>query len=162
MKQSLEFLRADVRDELEKIARIVTEFQEAEERTGLPETPLPNYDRGAIGYLLHGFYNGCENVFRSIARFFENDVNPMSWHRDLLRRMTLDVPGFRPRVIDDELYRLLDDFRGFRHRFRHSYAFELDWERERAVALRLPRAAALFREQVGCFLENLKELSSED
>jgi len=41
--------------------------------------------------------------------------------------MKLEVPGFRPRVIDDSLYRLLDDFRAFRHKFRHSYAFELDW-----------------------------------
>mgnify|MGYP001821978684 CR=1 FL=1 len=33
-------------------------------------------------------------------------------------------------LIDDDLYRLFDDFRAFRHKFRHLYSFELDWERE--------------------------------
>jgi hypothetical protein len=64
---------------------------------------VSDYDRGAIGYLLHNFYNGCENNFRSIVAFFENDLGPGTWHADLLRRMRLEVPGYRPAVIDDEL-----------------------------------------------------------
>jgi len=58
----------------------------------------------------------------------------------------------RPAVIDDALYRLLDDFRGFRHVFRNTYGFKLDWERERLVAARLRPAAALLHEQVEAFL----------
>lgn len=71
--------------------------------------------------------------------------------------MKLEVAGFRPRVIDDELHRILDDFRGFRHKFRHSYTYELDWERERLVAQQLPRALEMFRSQIGAFLESLDE-----
>jgi predicted nucleotidyltransferase len=40
-----------------------------------------------------------------------------------------------------------------RHVFRNAYAFELDWERERLVAGRLHRAAALLQGQVGAFLD---------
>ena len=36
----------------------------------LPAEQVPYYDRGAIGYILHSYYNGCENIFNSIARFF--------------------------------------------------------------------------------------------
>ncbi len=36
----------------------------------------------------------------AIARFFENDLGPQSWHRDLLKRMKLEIPGFRPKLID--------------------------------------------------------------
>ena len=161
MRHNVELLRADVRDELTKLQRLVQELQDAAARVALSSTEVPNYDRAAIGYLLHNFYNGCENVFRTVARFFENDLGRDSWHRDLLRRMTLEVAGFRPRLIDEDLYRVLDEFRGFRHRFRHSYSFELDWERERRLAAKLPAAAAGFRNQVGMFLEKLGELEHE-
>jgi hypothetical protein len=108
--------------------------------------------------LLHNFYSGCENMFRPIAVFFENDIGTDTCHADLLRRMKLDVEGYRPAVIDDELYRLLQDFRGFRHVFRNAYSFELDWERERLVALRFETALGLVREQVLAFLDGLDEL----
>jgi hypothetical protein len=159
MARNPELLRADVRDELAKIRRLERLFAAAEPQLALPPDAVSDYDRGAIGYLLHNFYNGCENIFRAIAAFFENDVGAGAWHADLLRRMALDLPGYRPAVIDAELYRLLDDFRGFRHVFRNCYSFELDWERERLVASRFRRAAELLRTQVDGFLERIEGLS---
>jgi uncharacterized protein YutE (UPF0331/DUF86 family) len=161
MKYNLELLKADITEELEKLRRLEEEFAGAQNLLQLPPEKVPFYHRGAVGYLLHSFYNGCENIFRSIARFFENDVYPQTWHRDLLKRMKLEIPGYRPRVIDEELFRLLDNFRGFRHKFRHSYSFDLDWERERQVALKLPKALKLFTEQIRNFLEILEELDGK-
>lgn len=158
MARNPELLRADVRDELAKIARLERLFAAAEPHLALPAESVGDYDRGAIGYLLHNFYNGCENIFRSIAAYFENDLGPGTWHADLLRRMRLEIPGHRPAVIDDELYRLLEDFRGFRHVFRNCYSFELDWERERLVASRFRRAAGLLDRQVEGFLVQLDAL----
>ncbi len=136
-------LKADVADELRKIERLETAFGEAEPKLALSPDEVGAYDRAAIGYLLHNFYNGCENIFKAIARFFENDLGPQTWHADLLKRMKLEIKEYRPAVIDEELYMLLEDFRGFRHVFRHSYSFELDWEKERLVARKLRRASAL-------------------
>lgn len=158
MGRNPELLRADVRDELTKIARLERQFVVVESTLVLPPEAVSDYDRGAIGYLLHNFYNGCENIFRAIAAFFENDLGQGTWPADLLRRMRLEIPGYRPAVIDDELYRLLDDFRGFRHVFRNCYSFELDWERERLVAGRLRRATALLQRQVNAFLECIDDL----
>ena len=152
MKYNLELLRADIEDELRKIARLERAFGEAELKLALPPEQVGGYDRAAIGYFLHNFYNGCENIFRSIARFFENDLGPQTWYTDLLKRMKLDIENYRPAVIDEELYLLLEDFRGFRHVFRHSYSFELDWERERLVARKFRRTAAMLRDQVEEFL----------
>ena len=156
MKYIFELLRADIREELAKIRDLVRDFRSVEGKLALPEDEVPFYDRAAIGYYLHSFYNGCENVFRTVARFFENDLGPQTWHSDLLKRMKLDIPGYRPAVIDETLYRLLDDFRGFRHKFRHSYSFELDWEKERLVAGRFATTAVLFQEQVERFLIDLE------
>lgn len=119
------------------------------------------YDRGAIGYILHNFYNGCENIFGLIARFFENDLGPGAWHSNLLKRMKIEVVGFRPCVINEELYRLLDDFRAFRHKFRHAYSFELDWEKEQIVAKKLPKTLSLLREQIHRFLQIMDQIENE-
>jgi hypothetical protein len=74
--------------------------------------------------------------------------------------MTLEISGFRPRLIDDELYRLLGDFRGFRHKFRYSYSFELDWDRERIVAKKLPETLKKFEKQIHIFLKKLEQLDT--
>ncbi len=158
MKHNLELLKADVLDELVKIEKLVNDFRQIEDKLNLPENRVPYYDRAAIGYYLHSFYNGCENIFRSVAGFFENDLGSQTWHSDLLKRMKLAIPGYRPAMIDDGLYRLLDDFRAFRHIFRHSYSFDLDWEKERLVAMKLQTAAATFQKQVEAFLKNLERI----
>ena len=160
MAYNIQLLKADIVDELDKISHVVDEFNRVKEKIDLPSDQVPNYDRGAIGYLLHGFYNGCENIFRSIARFFENDLGPTSWHKDLLKRMRMEIPGYRPKVIDDELYIVLDDFRGFRHKFRHAYAFELDWEREQIVARKLVSASEMLKAQILHFLKYLDEIDA--
>jgi uncharacterized protein YutE (UPF0331/DUF86 family) len=160
MDARIELLRADIEDELDKLAELERVFASVRDKLAA-DAPVPSpYDRGAIGYLLHSFYNGCENIFRRIAAFFENDLSRGSWHADLLRRMRLSIDGYRPAVIDEELYRLLEDFRGFRHVFRHAYSFELDWERERIVAGRFERAASLLRAQVRGFLGRLDSLDA--
>ena len=155
---NVELLKADVRDELRKITQLREDFVSVEPLLAQDPSDVPFYDRAAVGYYLHSFYNGCETIFRAVARFFENDLSANSWHADLLKRMRLEVNGYRPAVIDDELYTLLNDFRGFRHVFRHSYTFELDWERERLVASRLTRTAALLDAQVEAFLAKLDAL----
>ena len=99
-----------------------------------------------------------QNIFGMIARFFENDLGPQSWHRDLLKRMKLEIPGYRPRLIDEESFILLNEFRAFRHVFRHCYSFQLEWEREKIVAAKYPVAWKSFNLQVEEFLDILKTI----
>ncbi len=160
MTGDLELLKADIQDELTKLERLSADFAKIEDLLQRPESDVSFYDRAAVGYYLHSFYNGCENVFRTIARFFENEIGQNSWHTDLLKRMKLEIPEVRPAVIDEECFLLLDDFRGFRHKFRHSYTFELDWEKERLVAGRLQRTFRRFQEEITLFLQKLSKLES--
>ena len=74
MAYNIELLKADIADELEKINIVINEYKKIEPKIDLPPGEVSYYDRGAIGYLLHNFYNGCENIFRSIALFFELDA----------------------------------------------------------------------------------------
>jgi hypothetical protein len=81
----------------------------------------------AAAYLLHNIYNALENSFEQISRSFENHVKDLAqWHKELLGKMFLEIPGIRPAVLSKELIGTLNDLRGFRHVFRHSYDFEID------------------------------------
>lgn len=81
----------------------------------------------AAAYLLHNIYNALENSFEQISRSFENHVTDLAqWHKELLGKMFLEIPGIRPAVVSRELHGMLNDLRGFRHVFRHSYDFEID------------------------------------
>ncbi len=78
-------------------------------------------------YLLHNIYNALENSFEQISRSFENHVKDASkWHKELLGKMFLEIPGIRPAVFPQALRGILNELRGFRHVFRHSYDFEID------------------------------------
>ena len=161
MRADIELLKADVRDQMSKLKKVYEDFLPLEEKLKLSEDEINNYDKAVIGYFMHSFYNGCENIFRSIARFFENELSASSWHRDLLKRMTLEVEGFRPRVISGNLFILLDDFRGFRHKFRYSYSFELDWEREKVVTNKFKKTWELFQNEIGLFLKKMDSIMLE-
>ena len=158
MKVDVTLLKADIEYELEKLEKVYNEFLPLKNKLSQSDDEVTTYDKAVVGYLLHSFYNGCENIFRSIARFFENSVSTRTWHKDLLKKMTLEIEGVRPRVISKELYLLLDDFRGFRHKFRHSYSFELDWEREKVVARKFDKALKMLKCEIREFLESLNSM----
>ena len=66
------------------------------------------------GACLHGLYNAIEAYFLRVAKFFENNIDEAAWHRDLLDRMRLDVPGIRPALITDRiLAERIDELRRF-------------------------------------------------
>jgi len=79
-----------------------------------------------LGFMLHNLYCAVEDLFREIAKTFENRIGSSAeYHLELLKRMRIDVPSFRPRVLSDESFRILDELGGFRHVFRHAYEFRL-------------------------------------
>lgn len=93
-----------------------------------------------IGYYLTSIYSSFEEVFKNIARDFENKIDdPSRWHVVLLHRMSLDIEAVRPSVISKLSEDCLHELLRFRHVFRFSYAFELDWEKMRLVVKRWQR-----------------------
>ena len=76
--------------------------------------------------------------------------------------MNVEILGIRPKLIDDEFYRLFDDFRAFRHKFRHLYSFELDWEREYIVARKFPVTVKKFKVQITDFLKKLEQVDKNE
>ena len=88
----------------------------------------------AIAYLLHNLYTAIENYMVRIAKQFENTLEDSSWHRELIERMKIEIPGLRPAVISSELEEPLDELRRFRHLFRNVYKSELKPSRVNEVS----------------------------
>jgi len=103
MRERLELLAADIADDLRSIDRMKSEYDAYVRGVDMGSPSV--YEKATIGYYLHNFYNACENIFRSIAAAFENQIDPITWHSSVLKRMKLDaaieqlkqsVQGFLP------------------------------------------------------------------
>lgn len=86
------------------------------------QNPAPDeFDYSALGYTLHNLYSAFENYFLRISRFFENNIPASGWHRNLIERMKLDIPGLRPALFSKEFAVKVDELLRFRHVFRNIY-----------------------------------------
>lgn len=73
------------------------------------------------------FYTAIEDLFKQVAKAFENHIENMThFHKELLLRVNTEIPGVRPLVIGKDSLSLLDKLRSFRHFIRHAYDCELD------------------------------------
>ena len=91
------------------------------------------FELNAIGSILHSYYNGLENIFTLVGKHIDNVYfSSQKWHKELLNSMFAETERRKP-VLDENIHEQLLDYMSFRHVFRHSYGYELDWERLRPL-----------------------------
>ena len=136
-------------------------WRELSERLGeAMDSSVPELFRtGTVGKILHDFYTGLEDMFRTVAEETgEGLPRTDQWHRELLHTMTLEVPGVRPPVVPSELEEELLPYLRFRHLFRNIYG-RLDWKRMEGLALRMPEVMEDTLRSLKSFISYLKELA---
>ncbi len=119
----------------------------------------------ALGYTLHNLYNAFEGYFFRIAKFFENNVAEMTWHKALLERMTLHIEGIRPALIDQAISLRIEELLKFRHVYRNIYKSPLvpaKVEFANQAAENLARDFKVHHEKFLDFLQNLIRELDED
>jgi len=80
----------------------------------------------AAAYQIARFYNINEQMGIRVAKAFENRFEKdHGWHYELLRRLSIEVPGIRPAFYPQDILPLLHDLRGFRHIVNHAYDLRL-------------------------------------
>lgn len=115
----------------------------------------------AVASVLHSFYNGLENIFLSIAKGIDADVpSGAQWHRDVLTQMTESATSRGP-VLTVEMAHRLADYLGFRHFYRHSYSFYLEWEEVEKLVTPLAEVWEQAKGELQAFLDSLGS-DSED
>lgn len=116
----IEQLRSELRQDLHFI---VTNYDKNREMTGRIDASGTDdeYQFAALGYTLHNLYTAFESLFLRVAKFFGNDIEKSEWHSVLLGRMTLDIEGIRPALIDLDFSNKVGELMSFRHLFRNLY-----------------------------------------
>ncbi|PWS38436.1 hypothetical protein DFH01_03905 [Falsiroseomonas bella] len=76
----------------------------------------------AIGKHLHDAYTAAEKAVERVVEVVDGDIpRGRSFHRDLIRRAAMPIPGGRLAIISADTAAGLEDLLGFRHVFRHVY-----------------------------------------
>ncbi len=143
----------EIENEIELLNELIDSHELLLEKV---KTSPPNrVEMSAIATVLHSFYNGVENIFKRIANRLDKKL-PTSefWHQELLKQMKSDTPK-RTAVISDELYENLNLYLGFRHFFRHAYAFQFKWEKIKELILELTDVYNQFKEEIDKFIKSL-------
>jgi hypothetical protein len=110
----------------------------------------------------HDCYSSLERLFEQIATVVDQSLpGSHDWHRELIRQMTVDVPGVRPPVLSQGTAAALDEYRRFRHVVRNVYAFELDPTRIEALTTSLRQVFTQASMELQAFADILVRLSSE-
>ena len=145
-------LRADmvVLDELEGKYRLI--------HAKLAMIQPDEFDYIGLAYTIVNLYNLMENYFLRVAKCFENNIDRLNWHKDLVRRMALDIEGVRPALLAMGDVALIDELRAFRHLFRHIYQSELDVDKLKLVDSRTSKAVDAFRSAHERFVDKLDQL----
>lgn len=160
MKEEIKLLKSEIIDDLQSIKRI---YDKLNREKGKVENTPSEAQLINIGYYLHNLYNAFENIFLNIADVFENQIKEKSrWHYSLQKRMALNIEDIRPKVICKETSNYLDELRRFRHIFRHSYDYEIDWERLKIVLKKAEKLQRIYQKEIRNFIGFLDKLSEQD
>lgn len=135
--------------ELADDASLAVAALELAERRYADRTPA-SFDSSA--HHLSRSYNVIEQMGLRVAKAFENSLDDeKGWHTELIRRLSIRIPGVRPALFSEEIRQPLQELRAFRHVFVHAYDLEVDPDKlalvlkyGRAVADRLPALVAAF------------------
>jgi len=112
--------------ELDQIQTLIDSYDELIQKA---TKEVPNLiELTALAAVLHSFYNGIENIFQIILKKIDRQtINNSKWHKELLLAMSKQNAQ-RNAVISIETMLLLSQYLSFRHFYRHSYSFYLNWD----------------------------------
>jgi hypothetical protein len=112
-----------------------------------------NIELSALAAMLHSFYTGIENIFKRVCvELGETLPTSKVWHRELLDSVS-GPNDFRSAVISTESRMHLEEYLKFRHVFRHSYSFQLQWEKLSALVLDCETTLRTLESEVHAFLD---------
>lgn len=151
-----------IRLELEGIERTVDAVRRHWEKARSLAVDQDAY-LNSVALNLHGLYSGLERIFELIAIELDGGVlGGESWHLELLKQMTLELPKIRPPVIQVKTADRLDEYRKFRHLIRNIYATNLDPNRMEHLVNELPSLWKEICEELNLFNHFLGEIADSE
>jgi len=148
----------ELNGDMEEIHRLRSHNSRAWDRIEAGADDILDY--GALAFTIHTIYGVLENYFLRISKFFENSLPQESWHKTLVERMALDIPGVRPALITDTALKnsILELLR-FRHKFRNLYGEDLRPEKIREVQENLTTVLEQFPAIHRAYTQKIKQIA---
>lgn len=156
--EPIDRLKGHIRLELASLERIARELDEFLVYTS--QRQPTGIELSGVGGHLQSFYTGVERIFERIAVTLDGGLpTGDNWHILLLRQMEIEYQGKRSAVINHSLALRLLDYLRFRHLFRHTYGYELLWEKCRPLAEGTSGTLKMLQEQLSCALDAVNSKS---
>ena len=145
------FLREKIEHEVCRINKL---FDNGKPLLDLCKIKKPDFvEVSAVGSFLQSFYNGIENIILLIFKNIGEDIPTDShWHKQLLDK-TFEANDKRTILFKIEYKEKLFEYLSFRHYFRHSYGYELDWKRLIPLTNEIEETWKLLEEDIISFIE---------
>lgn len=143
---------SQIRFEIRQIDKLLESYGSVLEQC--KEIELGLIELTAVASALHSFYNGIENMLLMISKSFgEAILDQSQWHRTLLIQMAEPTKERKP-VISDSLEIKLLEYLGFRHFYRHTYSFILEWSELKKLVDPLTETWKQFKDEIEIFLNS--------
>lgn len=153
----MEALIADINADMNLLKKEIGSIQRKLSRLEKEKDP-ENIDSHikAVAGSLHSIYSGYENVIERIVRAVDGDIpSGKDYHLVLLKRALNTIEDVRPFVISIETFRLLEELRTYRHKFRNIYLYLLSAKRIKELAHTGIDSFKLFERDINAFLKFL-------
>lgn len=138
--------------EIQQIDELFTSFSELLEKSKVEAPTL--IELTAIGSILHSFYNGIENIFKTIGKNIDGEIpSGNHWHSQLMKQMTESTYKRDP-IISEGLKEKLADYLAFRHFYRNSYSFYLKWNELKKLTDPVIIVWSEFKIELKTFMDN--------
>ncbi len=111
-----------------------------------------------IAGLLENYYTCLETIFVRISQFFDNNLDSVRWHSDLLQIMTLNIEGVRAAAVSQESFPALFELLKFRHFKRYYFDLEYDWDRLDFLLLKLRKVHPMVGRDLDRFVQFLEAI----
>ncbi len=156
-KDRLRVLQSDLGKTLERVDAIEGYYRQF--RSDYPIAGVArDYDLVILADMLSDYYTCLETAFVRIAKHFENELDREKWHKSLLDRMTVEIPGIRKRAIADATHRSLDEIMRFRHFKRYYVERQYNRDRMRLLESEFMESLPLVRRDLLVYVGFLEEL----
>lgn len=155
---SVSMLQAQITKTVEQMDRIEDYFRDF--KKDFIQKEKKKYDLVIFSDIITDYYTCLETAFVRISKFFENNLEQDRWHKHLLEKMTLEIPGIRKAVIRDETHMVLDEFLRFRHFKRYYYHYDYDREKMEFLERKFIQSLPMVREDFNAFLDFLNKVGA--
>ena len=120
-------LKAKLLFEISQIDKLLNDSKPLFDLYTLKTPDFIEMSAGAM--VLHSFYSGIENILILIFKRYDEQLpNSNKWHMELLDKAFVSDKN-RKQILSNEAQKRLEEYLKFRHFVRHSYGFQLEWER---------------------------------